>query len=176
MGDFTSIMISDLALAASRVRLYITILWICSGNLAFGQVQSIPECRFMRMSGTGTFSPKDLKPGKKTLFLFFDTECPHCMQAISEWNDNHTSLDGINAVLLTMDPPAAAIPFLRNFADRIIAKKHVVTAIDTDRQFIARFLPRKYPSMFLFSEKGALLQYTDEEKDIPSLIRTIRKK
>lgn len=143
---------------------------------AAGQVQSIPEFRFIKMSGAGQVTSKDLKPGKKTLFLFFDTECPHCMQALSAWNQNHTAMDGINAVLLTMDPPAAALPFLRNFADRIIAKKHVVTAIDTDRQFIARFLPKKYPSMFLFSEKGVLLHYTDEEKDIPSLIRTIRKK
>lgn len=158
------------------VRLLMLSLYIWSGIPASGQVQNIPDFRFIRMSGAGPFSPKDLKPGKKTLFLFFDTECPHCMQALSAWNDNHAAMDGINAVLLTMDPPSAAIPFLRNFADRIIAKKHVVTAIDTDRQFIARFLPRKYPSMFLFSEKGALLQYTDEEKDIPSLIRWIRKK
>lgn len=158
------------------VRLLMLSLYMWSGIPASGQVQNIPDFRFIRMSGAGTFSPKDLKPGKKTLFLFFDTECPHCMQALSAWNENHTAMDGINAVLLTMDPPSAAIPFLRNFADRIISKKHVVTAIDTDRQFIARFLPRKYPSMFLFSEKGDLLQYTDEEKDIPSIIRSIRKK
>lgn len=158
------------------VRLYILFIMLWMGYTASGQVQQIPDFRFIRMSGTGPFTPKDLKPGKKTLFLFFDTECPHCMQALSAWNDNHTAMDGINPVLLTMDPPATAFPFLRNFADKIVAKKHVVTAIDTERQFIARFLPRKYPSMFLFSEKGALLQYTDEEKDIPSLIRLIRKK
>jgi thiol-disulfide isomerase/thioredoxin len=161
---------------SSRVRLYILWIGLWLGNAASGQVQKIPDFRFIRLSGAGPFSPKDLKPGKKTLFLFFDTECPHCMQALSAWNENHTALDGINAVLLTMDPPTAAIPFLRNFADKLVAKKHVVTAIDTDRQFISRFLPKKYPSMFLFSEKGALLHYTDEEKDIPSLIRTIRKK
>jgi len=151
-------------------------IWLGLGSSASGQVKKMPDFRFIHLSGAGTFSPKDLKPGKKTLFLFFDTECPHCMQALSAWNENHAAMDGINTVLLTMDPPSAAIPFLRNFADRIIAKKHVVTAIDTDRQFIARFLPRKYPSMFLFSEKGDLLQYTDEEKDIPSIIRSIRKK
>jgi thiol-disulfide isomerase/thioredoxin len=136
----------------------------------------MPDFRFVRMSDGRPFTRNELNPGKKTLFVFFDTECPHCMQAVSAWNDNHTSLNGINTVLLTMDPPIAAIPFLKNFADKLIPNKNLVTAIDPNRQFIARFLPKKYPSMFLFSEKGDLLQYTDEEKDIPSLIRNIRKK
>lgn len=143
---------------------------------AAGQVKRMPDFRFKKMADGSPMTRNDLKTGKKTLFLFFDTECPHCMQALSAWNASHASLDSINTVLLTMDPPMAAIPFLNHFADKLLYKKHLLTGIDTDRQFIARFLPKKYPSMFLFSEKGDLLLYSDEEKDIPSLIRLIRKK
>lgn len=145
-------------------------------QVANGQVQRLPEFHFLRLSDGKPFTQRDLQPPKKTLFVFFDTECPHCMQAVSTWNDNHSAMDGLHTVLLTMDPPEAAIPFLRKFADKIISKKQVVTARDPDRQFISRFLPKKYPSMFLFSEKGILLRYTDDEKDIPSLIRLIPKK
>lgn len=147
-----------------------------TGSNPMAQIRKMPDFQFKRMSDGAPLTRKALQPSLKTLFVFFDTECPHCMQALSTWNENHASLDGLNTVLLTMDPPMAAIPFLNRYADKILYKKRVLTGIDTDRQFIARFLPRKFPSMFLFSEKGDLLLYSDEEKDIPSLIRLIRKK
>lgn len=159
-----------------RIRFLLSVLSLIHATFALAQVKKMPDFQFKRISDGAQLTRKALQPTLKTLFVFFDTECPHCMQALSAWNASHASVDSINTVLLTMDPPMAAIPFLNRFANKLLYKKHLLTGIDTDRQFIARFLPKKYPSMFLFSEKGDLLLYSDEEKDIPSLIRLIRKK
>jgi len=153
-------------------------LWLLSlyPTIATAQTARIPEFRFQDMVDGTAFTRSDISSGRKTLFVFFDTECPHCRQALSAWNKNSAALQGTNTILLTMDPPMAAIPYLRNVAGNLIHAKNTRILVDINRQFIARFLPKKYPSMFLFSPTGELIQYTDEEKDIPSLIRNIRKK
>ena len=145
-------------------------------QIAYGQAKQLPDFNFKRMSDGSDFTSKNLAKGKKSLFLFFDTECPHCKVAVSTWNNNTSALSGLNAVLVTMDKPSSAVPFLQKNAGRLMSMKNLSIVQDMNRQFIARFLPRKYPSMFLYSEGGILIHYTDEEKDIPYIISLIKKK
>jgi hypothetical protein len=143
---------------------------------AHGQSKHLPEFSFKRMTDGSDFTQKNLPKGRKSFFLFFDTECPHCKVAVSGWNENTTALSGLNAVVVTMDKPSSAVPFLQKNAGRLMSMKNLTIVQDMNRQFIARFLPRKYPSMFLYSESGSLIHYTDEEKDIPYIISLIKKK
>ncbi|MEY4627697.1 MAG: hypothetical protein RLZZ595_23 [Bacteroidota bacterium] len=141
-----------------------------------GQVKQIPDFKFTYLQGGGDFTKANITKGKKTLFIFFDTECPHCMQAISKFNENEKSLNNINILLLTKDKKEAAIPFLKNFGDKLIVKKNTLILSDSYNQFIGRFLPRKYPSLFLFGTDQKLIIYSDEEKDIPQFIQNSKTK
>jgi len=47
--------------------------------------------------------------------------------------------------------------------------------LDVYNQFIGRFLPKKYPSMFLFGANRQLILYSDEESDIPTFINIFKK-
>jgi len=89
----------------------------------FAQVKQIPDFKFTRLQGGGDFGKMNIPKGGKTLFIFFDTECPHCMQAISTFNENEKILNNINLYLLTKDKKELAIPFLKNFGDKLIIKK-----------------------------------------------------
>ncbi|MEY3432617.1 MAG: hypothetical protein RL131_553 [Bacteroidota bacterium] len=144
--------------------------------IAKAQVKQIPDFKFTRLQGGGDFGKINITKGKKTLFIFFDTECPHCMQAISTFNENEKVLNNINLYLLTKDKKELAIPFLKNFGDKLIIKKNTLLLSDSYNQFIGRFLPRKYPSMFLFGADQKLILYSDEEKDIPAFIQNIKTK
>jgi peroxiredoxin len=156
--------------------LTILLLFQTTPNTAIGQSARIPEFSFRKMSDGSDFTQKQLTKGKKSFFLFFDTECPHCKVAVSTWNENTAALSGLNAVIVTMDKASAAVPFLQKNGPKLLGLKNVSLVQDMSRQFIARFLPKKYPSMFLYSESGSLMHYTDEEKDIPYIISLIRKK
>ena len=141
-----------------------------------GQVKTIPDFNFTKMADGSAFGPKNIPTGKKTLFVFFDTECPHCMKAISEYNDQEKQLNAINVILITMDKKEVATAFLKNFAPKLIAKSNVTVLSDKQNQFIAKFLPRKYPSMFLFGKSNQLIKYSDEETDIPIFLKHIQAK
>lgn len=151
-------------------------LFLTMPNTVSGQSARIPEFSFKRMSDGSDFTRNNLSKGKKTFFLFFDTECPHCRVAVSTWNQNTALLSGLNTVLVTMDKPSEVLPFLQKNASRLLPLRNLALVQDMNRQFIARFLPKKYPAMFLYSESGSLMHYTDEEKDIPYIIGLIRKK
>jgi hypothetical protein len=106
--------------------------------------------------------------------VFFDTECPHCRVAITEYNHNQAKLNDINVFLITRDQKAVVNSFLNEVGTKLIAKKNVTVLSDNQNQFIGKFLPKKFPSMFLFGANRQLLIYTDEEKDIPVILEKIK--
>lgn len=143
-------------------------------SFLLAQVRSIPEFTFQKMSDGSNYSHKDITTGKKTLFLFFDTECPHCMRATSAYNDAYKKLAALNFIMVTMDSKDDVKGFLKTFGNNLQTMKNLTILSDPNKQFIARFLPKKYPSMFLFDSKGQLILYSDEEKDVAQFIQKIR--
>jgi hypothetical protein len=141
---------------------------------ASSQVRSLPEFRFFRMDNGAEVTHRNVTPGKKTLFVFFDTECPHCRVAITEYNHHQAKLNDINVFLITRDQKAVVNSFLKEVGSKLIAKKNVTVLADNQNQFIGKFLPKKFPSMFLFGVNKQLMIYTDEEKDIPVILEKIK--
>jgi peroxiredoxin len=117
---------------------------------------------------------KNVTPGKKTLFVFFDTECPHCRVAITEFNSQNKDLNSLNVFLITRDLKTVVDPFLKQCGDKLIIKKNVTVLADSKNQFIGKFLPKKFPAMFLFGANNQLIIYSDEEKEIPLFIQKIK--
>lgn len=152
------------------------LLLVAFHSLCWSQVKTLPSFSFTRMDNGAAYTQKDISTGKKTFFIFFDTECPHCMQAITEYNKQEKSMNNINVIMITRDPKNDVLPFLKNFGPKLVAKKNVTVLSDKNNQFIARFLPRKFPSMFLFNQQNQLLLYSDEEKDIPRFLQLINAK
>ncbi len=140
------------------------------------QVKSIPDFSFARMDNGATFKSENVPAVKKTLFVFFDTECPHCMQAITEYNSKEKLLNNINIILLTRDAKEDVQPFLKKYGPVLSVKKNTTILSDKNNQFIGKFLPRKFPSMFLFDAGKRLMIYSDEEKDIPVILQMISAK
>jgi peroxiredoxin len=106
--------------------------------------------------------------------VFFDTECPHCRVAITEYNHQQAKLNDINVFLITRDQKNVVNAFLKEVGSKLIAKKNVTVLADNQNQFIGKFLPKKFPSMFLFGANRQLMIYTDEEKDIPVILEKIK--
>lgn len=156
------------------MRVLFIFLLLLSVGFANSQVRSLPEFRFFRMDNGAEVTHRNVTPGKKTLFVFFDTECPHCRVAITEYNHNQAKLNDINVFLITRDQKAVVNAFLKEVGSKLIAKKNVTVLADNQNQFIGKFLPKKFPSMFLFGVNRQLMIYTDEEKDIPVILEKIK--
>ena len=134
----------------------------------------IPDFSFERADGTA-FSKKDLPRSSLAFFVFFDTQCDHCQHALQYLNTHRLDFIKANLYLITLDNQEDARSFLEKNAAQLVKAKNVWQLFDTKNQFIARFRPRKYPSLMLYSGTGKLLLYEDDEKKLPAFAGEIRK-
>ncbi len=142
--------------------------------LALGQVPAptIPAFSFSRVDNS-LFTRENLAKAKPVFFVFFDTECDHCRHAIQYLNQQHHKLANTAVYLLTLENTERAKSFLGKFGANLLAKKNVTLLRDTRSEFIAKFKPRKYPSLFLFSSSQRLLLYDDDPVSLPKFLQQI---
>ena len=152
-------------------RILLFLVLCASGRGLYAQVQTIPDFTFKKMADGVDFTRRDIPSGKKTLFLFFDVTCPHCQRTVTEFNRRQKELTGVSIIMVTMDRREAVQAFREKYGKDLFQLKNTTLLFDGQRQFIARFLPRMFPAMYLFNKQGGLLLYTNEEKDVDQVIR-----
>ena len=158
-----------------KLAILICFLFSYSGVSAQVPANSVPGFTFFKMDGK-RFKNNELTLGKKSVFLFFDATCIHCQKAISFFNKHHSELKHTSTYLISLDAKATMQAFLKKYAGSLLKDKNVLTLQDMNNEFILKFKPRKYPSMFLYSEKQKLLFYDDEEKNAPKLLQLVHAK
>jgi peroxiredoxin len=144
--------------------LAVWILAIGIGKVASGQVpaQTVPAFEFIRLDDS-PFTQKDIPAGKMVFFVFFDSDCEHCQQAVRNINQQYKAFEKTAIYFVSLDPPEKMIRFMSIFGPELKKQKNVQLLHDKRNLFIARFNPRKYPGMFLYSPEGRLIDYEDNE-------------
>jgi len=145
---------------------------VSCGAFAQRPAVTVPDFDFYKLDNQ-PFTKKDLATSKKLLFIFFDVTCDHCHRAIQQFNNRHTELKNTAVYLISLDTKPAITNFLNTNAKNLAKMKNVTILQDLKNQFITRFQPRKYPSVFLFSAQKKLIMYDDEEKNVPKFLQEI---
>jgi cytochrome oxidase Cu insertion factor (SCO1/SenC/PrrC family) len=144
---------------------------------ANAQVQTIgaamPNFNFYRLDKT-PFTNKNLQAGKLNLIVFFDAGCDHCQHAVDTYNKHYKELSKTAIYLVTLDNKETINSFMTRYGNNLYSSKNVTILQDLRNEFIARFKPRKYPSMFLYSANKKLLIYDDEPKNIGNFLKKIK--
>ncbi len=141
--------------------------------LAQGPAQKIPDFNFFKLNKQ-SFTNKDLEPGKMLLFVFFDADCDHCQQAIQYLDMHYQDFKKAAIYLITLDSLETINRFMAKYGSGLKDKKNVTLLQDPQYEFMRKFRPRKYPSMFLYSAKKELILYDDNEKNVSGFSKHIR--
>ena len=134
--------------------------------------QTIPDFTFFRLDKT-PFSNNNLEHGKKLFFIFFDSDCEHCQRAVSFINGHYKEFKNIPIYLITLDDQNKINGFIKKYANKLKGKKEVTFLQDKQYQFINKFQPKRYPSMFLYSSEGKLIDYEDNDQSVFRFIKLI---
>ncbi|OCX54381.1 hypothetical protein BEL04_08995 [Mucilaginibacter sp. PPCGB 2223] len=112
------------------------------------------------------FTDKDVQKGKKAFFVFFDSDCDHCQRAIATIGQHYQEFNHAMIYLVSLDSQDKMQYFMKTYGKELINRPNVMLLQDPRNDFLIKFRPRKYPSMFLYSETGTILIYEDNPENI----------
>jgi peroxiredoxin len=137
--------------------------------------KKIPAFTFYKQDNS-PFTTTDLARNKKLFFVFFDTGCDHCQRSVTALNKRYTELAGAAVYFITLDPKEKVDRFMQQYGNALSKQSNVQLLQDKQFQFIPRFQPKKYPSMFLYAATNNLLLYDDREEAVPVFLAMIKGK
>ncbi|MEP7144488.1 MAG: redoxin domain-containing protein [Ferruginibacter sp.] len=140
---------------------------------AQNQAQTIPAFKFFKLDKS-FFTDQNLESNKLLFFCFFDITCDHCRHAIGKINDHYSEFNKTAIYLITLDNPDAIKNFMSHYGPDLPGKKNVTILQDKQNEFITKFRPVKYPSMFLYSQNKKLLLYDDNEENVFKFLKQIK--
>lgn len=134
--------------------------------------ERVPAFKFFKFNKTA-FTDKDLPENKLLFFIFFDPTCEHCKMAIQKINKYYSECKQTAIFLIAIESEESIRSFLNSYGPNLINKKNVLILRDPQNEFIGKFKPRKYPSIFLYSKKRKLLLYEDNEEKMYEFFKLI---
>lgn len=141
---------------------------------AQGPAERIPDFNFFKLNKT-LFTNKDLVTGKMLFFVFFDTECDHCQHAIQYISQHNEEFKKSAVYLITLDGQEKITPFMSKYGNNLKGNKNITILQDLKNEFLPKFKPRKYPSLFLYSAKKELMMYDDNPQNLFRFTQQINK-
>ena len=134
---------------------------------------TIPDFTFFRLDNT-PFKTGDLQKDKQLFFVFFDTECEHCQRAMTYLNGHYDDFKKAAIQLITLDSPEKLNAFFPKYGPTLRSKKNITLLIDKQYQFIPKFGPKKYPSMYLYAADKKLVKYEDDDSKVSEFGKAIK--
>jgi len=153
--------------------IFISLLAVSVDMAAQNQAQTIPEFKFFKLDKTA-FTNKNLDVNKLLFFVFFDITCDHCRHAIEKINQHISEFNKTSIYLVTLDNQDGIKNFMSHYGQNLPGKKNVTILQDLQNEFINKFRPVKYPSMFLYSKSNKLIRYDDNPDNMDKFLKEIK--
>lgn len=134
----------------------------------------IPPFQFFKLDKTA-FTNKNLTKGKPYFFIFFDATCDHCQLAVSHINQHYNDFKNASLYFITLDNRKVLDGFMSKYGKNLQDQTNVMVLQDLNNEFIKKFGPRKYPSLFLYSSQQSLIIYDDESEHITKFADALKK-
>lgn len=136
--------------------------------------QTIPHFQFFKYDNS-SFTDNDLPKGKIIFFMFLDPDCDHCQHAIKSIGEQFQSFKKTSIFLISIYDQNKINHFMNTYGSKLKGQKNITILQDKLQQFIVKFNPVRYPSMFLYSPEKKLLDYEDNPESVFRLVNTINK-
>ncbi len=134
---------------------------------------TVPDFTFFKLDGT-PFSSKQMLPNTPSLFSFFDITCTHCQATMKLLSSHYSDLKGASVYLVTLDRKDGVLNFMNVYGRPFLNKENVIILQDLNYEFIPRFQPVKYPSVFLYDKNRKLVIYEKDDKKMPAVLKKLK--
>lgn len=153
----------------------VILLLVLASDPLFAQLvpaKTIPEFTFYKLTGE-PFTQKQLKKEGKILFLFFDATCTHCQYEMQQIGAHYRYFQNTSFYIVSMDKRQQIENFMGTYGKELNGKKNVTVLMDTNRQFIQRFMPSQFPALYIYNANHQLLKYWDTPGNMDQILNII---
>jgi hypothetical protein len=143
---------------------------------AFAQTvpgEPLPKFQFVTLSGK-PFTHTSVTGGKKSIFILFDIGCDHCQREMVAIGKRFNEFAGNQFYLVSMDEKPGVEKFMKNYGKNLYGQKNVSVLLDPNRAFVGAFLPRKLPSIYIFSPSNKLVWHQDGEQGVDEILKAAK--
>lgn len=135
--------------------------------------KQVPEFTFFTLKGNQPISRTSLALTGNVVFVFFDPGCSHCRVDIKAMGDNFEKIKDANFYLVSQQDPALVTDFMNTYGKGLQNKNNVTVLLDRNFEFLAKFNPVQYPSVYVYGQDRKLKTYFDGEQSVDFIIKSI---
>ncbi|MDM1293243.1 redoxin domain-containing protein [Sphingobacterium sp. N143] len=139
--------------------------------------KTMPSFTFDEVYQVGKFSSDKLPKTGFIVLDFYDPGCGHCQKMGAGIARNLTELKQVNFYFISMNDKPYVDGFINMYAKSLKNASNVKFLFDPGTQFIEKFRPGNYPSLYIYDAKTkVLIQHLDGEDDINKLLSIVAAK
>jgi len=133
---------------------------------------TLPNFTFYKFDGN-PFTPKDVSPGTRSFFILFDVGCEHCQREILSIGEHYKEFKNTSFYMVTLDQKPAVDKFMNYYGRYLHDKPNVILLQDKKYEFISKFLPKRYPGLFIYSPDKKLLLARSGQTPLQDLLKVL---
>ena len=134
----------------------------------------MPRFTFYTYEDATPFTTDDIEHGRKSVIVLFDTNCSHCQAEIDSIGKHYDEFKKVDIYLITLDAKPEIERFMNTYGAALNGKNNVAILLDTNREFIPKFQPTKYPALYVYSENKKLIKYFAGQNDIKEIVKATK--
>ncbi|WP_286857663.1 MULTISPECIES: TlpA family protein disulfide reductase [Sphingobacterium] len=136
--------------------------------------KTIPAFTFEEVYQTGKFSSDRLPKTGYIVLDFYDPGCGHCQKMGAGIAQNLQKLKNVSFYFISMNDKVYVDGFINMHAKALKGAANVKFLYDGGTQFIEKFNPSNYPSLYIYDGKTrTLVQHLDGEDDVKKLLKAV---
>ncbi|MFU1859557.1 peroxiredoxin family protein [Sphingobacterium sp. NGMCC 1.201703] len=136
--------------------------------------KTIPAFTFDEVYQSGKFHADKLPKTGYIVLDFYDPGCGHCQKMGAGIAQNLQKLKHVSLYFISMNDKAYVDGFINMHAKALKNAANVKFLFDSGTQFIEKFKPSNYPSLYVYDAKTkTLLQHLDGEDDVKKLLKAV---
>lgn len=134
---------------------------------------TIPEFTFYRMDDT-PFTRNDLSRTTHIVFVFFSTTCHHCQDETRAIGENFSDFSQSTLYFISREEKGEIEQFMNVYGKDLKDKANVHVLRDPRSEFIVKFSPSQYPSVYVYTPTRRLVKHFSGETPIEEITAVLK--
>ncbi len=138
------------------------------------QPAEIPSFTFFTLADNSPFTQRELITSGRIVLVFFDPGCSHCQEEIGAIGENLDKFKDASFYFITMQDKPLILEFVGKYGKKLKGKNNVTFLHDGNYEFIGKFNPTEYPSLYVYSAANKrLVKYLHGPTKINTILAAV---